>query len=127
MMRAPRLARLAAPSTLIFALVVPFSMAGAATDASGPQAWPDISGIYWTNNYSAKIQPVGGGSPPYTAEAMATYNKNTAAVKTYSLDDKARKLCTPDGLPPILESPNPFEVVQSPDPGSIHIAYELYH
>jgi hypothetical protein len=109
--------------------VTPVSLAGAATNAStsGNQAWPDLSGIYWTNTYSARIQPVGGGDPPYTAEAMATYQKNMAAAKTYALDDTARKVCTPDGVPRILGSPYPFEIVQSPDRGEVHILYELNH
>jgi hypothetical protein len=116
---------LPAASTLAIALgVVPVSIAGAASNAP---AWPDISGIYWTNSYSAKIQPLGGGDPPYTPAAKAGYVKNMAAVKTYSLDDKARKLCTPDGVPRILESPYPFEIVESPDRGEIHLLYELNH
>jgi hypothetical protein len=127
MMRADRLARASAASALIFALGVPSSIAVAATNAAGTQTWPDISGIYWTNSYSAKIQPQGGGDPPYTPAAMADYVKNMAAVKTYSLDDKARKLCTPDGIPRILESPYPFEIVESPERGEIHILYELNH
>ena len=125
-----RWAQWAATSALMTLLAVtPFSTASAATSASaaGAGAWPDISGIYWTNSYSAKIQPVGGGDPPYTAAAMAAYKKNMAAVKTYALDDKARKLCTPDGVPRILESPYPFEIVQSPDRGEIHLIYELNH
>jgi len=127
MMRWDRLARASAASALIFALGVPSSIAGAATNTAGTQTWPDISGIYWTNSYSAKIQPQGGGDPPYTPAARADYFKNMAAVKTYSLDDKARKLCTPDGIPRILESPYPFEIVESPDRGEIHILYELNH
>ena len=102
---------------------VPLSSAGAAP----APAWPDLSGIYWTNTYSAKIEPAGGGDPPYTAEALAEYQKNMAAVKTYSLNDMARKVCTPDGVPRILASPYPFEIVQSPERGEIHILYELNH
>jgi hypothetical protein len=128
MMRQHRPAKLSASSALMIALaVMPVSVVGSASNAAGAQAWPDFSGIYWTNSYSAKIQPVGGGNPPYTAEAMAAYNKNAAAVKTYSLDDKARKLCTPDGVPRVLASPYPFEIVQSPDRGEIYLIYELNH
>ena len=94
-MRAHRLALVSAASALMFALGMP---AGAATST-----WPDVSGIYWTNSYSAKIQPTGGGDLPYTPAARADYAKNMAAVKTYALDDKARKLCTPDGVPRIPE------------------------
>jgi hypothetical protein len=100
---------------------------GAANNAQVTDNWPDISGIYWTNTYSPKIQPVGGGELPYKPEAMAIYKKNAELVKTYSLDDKARKLCTPDGIPRILESPYPFEIVATPNRGEIHILYELNH
>src|SRR6266550_6818240 len=56
MMRAHRLALVSAASSLTIALAaVPVSSAGAASNA----AWPDISGIYWTNSYSAKIQLLG--------------------------------------------------------------------
>jgi hypothetical protein len=116
--------RLTAISGLM--LATPFSAAGAAAPAPAA-AWPDIGGIYWTNSYNAKIQPDGGGDPPYTQAAMATYRKNMEAVKTFSLDDQARKLCTPDGVPRILASPYPFEIVESPNRGEIHLLYELNH
>ena len=113
-------------SALAAALVVtPFAAAGA--PVVDTQNWPDISGIYWTNSYNPKIQPIGGGDPPYKPAAMAIYRKNMEAVKTFSLDDKARKVCTPDGIPRILESPYPFEIVESPNRGEVHILYELNH
>jgi hypothetical protein len=95
--------------------------------AANTETWPDLNGIYWTNTYSAKIHPIGGGDPPYTLEAMAAYRKNMAAAESYTLDDAARKVCTPDGVPRILASPYPFEIVQSPDRAEIHILYELNH
>jgi hypothetical protein len=107
-------------------VTAPFAVISQANAAAAPQ-WPDIGGIYWTNSYSPKIQPVGGGDPPYKPEAMATYRKNMEAVKTFSLNDKARKVCTPDGVPRILESPYPFEIVESPNRGEVHILYELNH
>jgi len=118
----PRLVACSAAALFLSALPL------ASTRAAPAQAaWPDLSGIYWTNTYSAKIQPVGGGDPPYKPAAMAEYKKNTEAVKTFSLDDKARKVCTPDGIPRMLQSPYPFEIVQSPNRGEIHILYELNH
>src|SRR5258706_14463441 len=63
MMRRHRLAKLPASSALLIALAVaPVSVAGAPSNAPGAQAWPDFSGIYWTNSYSPKIQPLGGGN-----------------------------------------------------------------
>ena len=105
MMRAHGLALASAASALMLVLEVPSSVAGAATNAASAQTWPDIGGIYWTNSYSAKIQPSGGGDPPYTPAARADYVKNMAAVKTYSLDDKARKLCTPEAYRGFSKAP----------------------
>src|SRR4029079_10515709 len=49
---------------------------GAASSVPGaPAAWRDLSGIYWTNSYSPKIVPVGGGDLPYKPAAMAEYRK----------------------------------------------------
>jgi hypothetical protein len=116
------------PALVAAAVVVTAPFAAVSPAKAAPAAqWPDISGIYWTNTYSPKIQPVGGGDPPYKPEAMATYRKNMEAVKTFSLNDKARKVCTPDGVPRILESPYPFEIVESPSRGEVHILYELNH
>jgi hypothetical protein len=102
-------------------------LAASPASSATPSNWPDLNGIYWTDSYSAKIPPAGGGDPPYTPEAMAKYKENAAQVKTYSLNDPARKICTPDGVPRILQSPYPFEIVQSPERGEIHILYELNH
>jgi hypothetical protein len=91
-----------------------------------PPAGQDISGTYWIKSYSPKLQPIDGGDPPYKPEAMALYKKRQAAIAasaTIIPEDQARKLCTPDGVPRILQSPYPFEIIQSQ--GQVHILYEL--
>jgi hypothetical protein len=126
----PRKIFLAAAAFLLTALPVRAGYAqtnAAPPPAAAPLAGRDISGVYWADTYSAKIQPVGGGDPPYTQAAMATYKKNIVALKANALDDKARSLCLPDGVPRILENPYPFEVFQSPNRGEIHLLYELNH
>ena len=42
------------------------------------------------------------------------------------VDDPARKVCLPDGVPRILETPYPFEVFQLP-PGQVTFVHELNH
>src|SRR5204863_2308183 len=49
-----------------------------------------------------------------------------AGLKDGSITDTARKFCVPDGLPRVLATPYPFEIVQGP-PGQITIIYELNH
>jgi hypothetical protein len=87
---------------------------------------PDLSGIYWATQYNAKIQLVGGGELPFTAAGKAAYDKNVAGLKAGTVIDAARRYCVPDGLPRVLATPYPFEIVQGP-PGQITIIYELNH
>ena len=94
--------------------------------AYGAAETPDLSGIYWTTQYNAKIQIAGGGDLPLTAAGKAAYAENVAGLKDGSIADAARKLCVPDGLPRVLATPYPFEIIQGP-PGQVTIIYELNH
>jgi len=106
-------------ATLLVVLILSCSAYGAA-------APPDLSGIYWATQYNAKIQIVGGGELPLTAAGKAAYDKNVAGLKDGSVIDTARRYCVPDGLPRVLATPYPFEIVPGP-PGQITIIYELNH
>src|SRR5882672_10226069 len=86
----------------------------------GDAQTPDLSGIYWATQYNAKTQIVGGGDLPLTAAGKAAYAKNVAGLKDGSLSDDARRFCVPDGLPRVLATPYPFEIVNGP-PGQITI------
>ena len=94
--------------------------------AYGAGATPDVFGTFWATQYNAKIQIVGGGELPLTAAGKAAYDKNIAGLKDGSIEDGARKLCLPDGVPRVLATPYPFEIIQAP-PGQVPIIYELSH
>jgi hypothetical protein len=94
--------------------------------AYGASASPDISGIWWATEYHAKIQLVGGGELPLTNKGKAAYAMNIAGLKDGSIIDTARKWCVPDGIPRLLATPFPFEIVQAPA-NQITIVYELNH
>jgi len=87
---------------------------------------PDVSGTYWATEYRAKIQLVGGSELPLTPAGKEAYEKNMAGLKDGSITDNARKFCVPDGLPRVLATPYPFEIIQAP-PGQTTIVYELNH
>src|SRR5437870_8083987 len=108
---------------VLAALLAVFVLSESAYGAAGT---PDLSGIYWATEYNAKIQLVGGGYLPLTAAGRAAYDKNIAGLKDGSVTDAARKYCVPDGLPRVLATPYPFEIIQAP-PGQITIIYELNH
>ena len=101
-------------------------LAISALPGSAQAQTPDISGTYWATEYHAKIQPVGGGDLPLTAAGKAAYEKNMAGLKDGSITDAARKFCVPDGVPRVLATPYPFEIIQAP-PGQVTIIHELNH
>jgi hypothetical protein len=110
-------------------LLLAASLAGvmpASADASSaPAPAQDVSGIWWTNQYSSEIRPQGGGPVPFTAAGLAAYRKNVQGLKDGSIEDNARKFCVPDGVPRILGTPYPFQVLQSP--GFVTFVYEQNH
>jgi hypothetical protein len=87
---------------------------------------PDISGTYWATEYHPKIQIVGGGELPLTPAGKAAYEKNMAGLKGGTITDAARKYCVPDGLPRVLATPYPFDIIQAP-PGQVTMVHELNH
>ena len=101
------------------------SPALAAAQPAKPNPAQDVSGVWWTTSYSAKILPVGGGELPFTPAGLAAYRRNMAGLKDGTLPDTARKFCVPDGVPRILATPYPFQIFQSP--GYVTIVYEVNH
>ena len=94
--------------------------------ASPARAEGDISGVWWATSYSPKILVLKGGDPPLNAAGKAQYAKNQAGLKDGTIIDKARKVCIPDGVPRVLESPYPFEIFQVPK-GQVTMVHELNH
>jgi hypothetical protein len=90
-----------------------------------PSPAMNVSGVWWTQSYSPKIQIVGGGELPYNEKGKAQYAKNIADLKSGMLKDEARHLCVPDGLPRMLGNPYPFQLIQTP--GQVTVMYELNH
>ena len=85
----------------------------------------DISGVWWASTYSPKIEPVGGGQLPFTAAGKAAYDLNIAGLREGTIIDTARRYCVPDGVPRILATPYPFEILQTR--GQTTILHELNH
>lgn len=87
---------------------------------------PDISGTYWATSYSPKIQVVGGGDPPLNPAGKAAYAMIEAGLKDGSIEDKARRVCVPDGVPRVLATPYPFQIFQIPM-DQVTFVYEMNH
>lgn len=89
-----------------------------------PEVVTDLSGTYWTTEYHAKLQPIGGGEPPLNDAGKAAYEMNRAGLRDKSIDDPTRTYCLPDGIPRLLATPYPFQIYQLP-PGQVTIVHEL--
>ena len=95
------------------------------TAANGAPAGADITGIWWANSYSPSMKTylVGGGDIPLNDAGKKKYAENQAGLKNGSLVDRARRYCTPDGLPRTLATPYPFQIIDGPQ-GQMSWAYE---
>ena len=117
-------------ASLAVASVAVASVAVAALAVAAPahaaDAAPDVFGTFWATHYNARIQIVGGGELPLTAESKAAYAMNIAGLKDGSIIDAARRYCVPDGLPRVLATPYPFEIINAPR-GQVTFVYELNH
>jgi hypothetical protein len=116
--------RVPARAGAAFAALIALSVVSGS--AFGAGAAPDISGTYWATQYNAKLQIVGGGDLPLTADGKKALDMNLAGLKDGSITDAARKFCVPDGMPRVMASPYPFEIIQAP-PGQVTMVHELNH
>ena len=90
-----------------------------------PPANQNISGVWWVQKYSPKIEIVGGGDLPFTPAGAAKYQANMAGLRDGSIKDEARRVCVPDGIPRILGNPYPYQIIQTP--GQVTLVYEINH
>src|SRR5258707_14854665 len=88
-------------------------LAVSALSGSAQAQTPDISGAYWAAEYHAKIQLVGGGDLPLTDKGKKAYETNMAGLKDGPLADAARKFCAPQGVPRVLASPSPIQIIHA--------------
>jgi hypothetical protein len=117
--------RLIAASVLGVAL--PIASASMGDAAPNPAAVGDISGTWWIGSYSPKLILEGGVDLPYNDQGKALYAKNIVGLRSGTVEDEARHVCVPDGIPRLLGNPYPFEIVHANPIGETIIIYELNH
>src|SRR5215471_11018376 len=101
------------------------ALAAAPAVNSAAQTTPDLSGMWWASSYSPSIKTylVGGGDVPLKDAGKKKYAEIQAGLKDGSITDRARRYCTPDGLPRTLATPYPFQIIGAP-PGQMSWVYE---
>jgi hypothetical protein len=96
----------------VFSLACALAGLAAPAAAASSPAGADLSGIWLLADYSAKLVPR-DGVIPFTAEGLASYQKNAEQLRLHPTSDAAHSSCLPPGVPRALGAPYPFEIVQS--------------
>ncbi len=81
------------------------------TAASNPQ---DIDGVWWTPGYDRTFRTIEGGLPPFTARGRREWEHNVAADKAGTPVADAPTGCLPHGIPRLLASPYPIQIITTP-------------
>ncbi len=90
--------------------------ASAAPPGSAPPN-PDpknFEGVWWLQGYEYLIGPEPGVAPPLKPEYMRTLERRIRAKNRGEPEADASTQCLPHGMPRVMESPYPIEIVQTP-------------
>ena len=97
----------------------------AVRDARAASNTKDLSGVWLNVAPKGRLVPVGGGAPPLNAAGRAAYAKARADLKSGAAVDAVHKYCLPEGVPRLMSSPYPFEIVQAQN--QVTIVHESHH
>ena len=121
------------PSTLdnsgdpTLALTRPLRGSGPAPAGSAPPN-PDpknFEGVWWLKGYEYMIGPEPGVEPPLKPQYMDILKRRIRAKNAGKPETDTSTQCFPHGMPRLMESPYPIEIVQTP--GRVTILHEVAH
>jgi hypothetical protein len=95
---------------------------GSAPPNPDPQ---DLDGVWWLQGYEYMLGPAPGVPPPLKPEYMRILERRIRAKNRGTPEADASTQCLPHGMPRVLESPYPIEIVQTP--GRITFLHEVAH
>ena len=94
-------------------------------DINVPDSVPNISGVWTPQTFFRTIRPVDGSETPFLPWAKKFFLDRAAAeAKGDPLFDPNAN-CLPSGVPRVLPTPYPSDIVQTPD--AIYIGIEVMH
>jgi hypothetical protein len=74
----------------------------------------DIDGVWCTRGYDRTFRTVEGGLPPFTERGRREWEHNVAADKAGTPVADAPTGCLPHGIPRLLASPYPIQIITTP-------------
>ena len=109
------------------ALTPPLRGSGPAPEGSAaPNSDPrDFEGVWWLEGYQYMLGPEPGVAPPLKPEYMRILERRIRAKNRGTPEADASTQCLPHGMPRLMESPYPIEIVQTP--GRLTFLHEVAH
>jgi len=109
------------------ALTPPLKGAGPAPPGSAaPNPDPhDLQGVWWLQGYEYLLGPEPGVAPPLKPEYMQVLERRIRAKNRGTPEADASTQCLPHGMPRLMESPYPIEIIATP--GRITFLHEVAH
>jgi hypothetical protein len=93
------------------------AFSGNATAQGAPTATSDarnIDGVWWTPGYDRKFRTLEGELPPFTDRGRREWEHNVKADEAGHPVADAPTGCLPHGIPRLLASPYPIQIVTTP-------------
>lgn len=109
------------------ALTPPLRGARVAPPGSTPPS-PDprnLEGVWWVEGYEYLLGPAPGVPPPLKPQYIKVLERRIRAKNAGRPEADASTQCFPHGMPRLMESPYPIEIVQTP--GRITFLHEVGH
>jgi len=109
------------------ALTAPLRGAKAAPPGSAPPNPDprDLEGVWWLQGYEYLLGPEPGVPPPLKPQYMQVLERRIRAKNRGMPEADASTQCMPHGMPRLMESPYPVEIVQTP--GRLTFLHEVAH
>jgi hypothetical protein len=85
----------------------------------------NFEGVWWLQGYEYMLGPEPGVAPPLKPEYMAILERRIRAKNRGIPEADASTQCLPHGMPRLMESPYPIEIVQTPN--RITFLHEVAH
>ncbi|HEY1899458.1 MAG TPA: hypothetical protein VGG49_06685 [Steroidobacteraceae bacterium] len=85
----------------------------------------NLEGVWWLTGYQYLLGPEPGVPPPLKPKYMRILEQRIRAKNAGHPEADASTQCFPHGMPRLMESPYPIEIVQTP--GQITFLHEVAH
>ena len=100
------------------------TVAPAGSKAPNPDP-KNFEGVWWLKGYEYMLGPAPGIEPPLKPEYMEILKRRIRAKNRGVPETDTSTQCYPHGMPRLMESPYPIEIVQTP--GRVTILHEVAH